>query len=78
MVMRERNASSLHGISVLVTQTSSAGKPGVALRNVSCFFLLFFFSLFNVKNNFDTQLQYVYFSDSVKQAINTRQKSELE
>ena len=32
------------------------------------------FSLFNVKNNFDTQLEYVDLRDSVKQARNTRQK----
>ena len=33
-----------------------------------------FFSLFNVKNNFDTQLEYVDLRDSVKQARDTRQK----
>ena len=33
-----------------------------------------FFSLFIVKNNFDTQLEYVDLRDSVKQARDTRQK----
>ena len=36
--------------------------------------VVFFFSLFNVKNNFDTQLEYVDLRDSVKQARDTRQK----
>ena len=36
--------------------------------------LLFFFFLLNVKNNFDTQLEYVDLRDSVKQARDTRQK----
>ena len=39
--------------------------------------LLFFFSLFNVKNNFDTQLEYVDLRDWVKQARNTRQKKKI-
>jgi len=39
--------------------------------------VFFFFSLFNVKNNFDTQLEYVDLRDSVKQARNTRQKSKF-
>ena len=33
-----------------------------------------FFSLFNVKNNFDIQPEYVDLRHSVKQARNTRQK----
>ena len=33
-----------------------------------------FFFLLNVKNNFDTQLEYVDLRDSVKQARNTWQK----
>ena len=36
-----------------------------------------FFSLFIVKNNFDTQLEYVDLRDSVKQARNTRQKKSI-
>ena len=36
-----------------------------------------FFSLFNVKNNFDTQLEYVDLRHSVKQARNTRQKKSI-
>ena len=39
--------------------------------------VVFFFSLFNVKNNFDTQLEYVDLRDSVKQARNTRQKKSI-
>ena len=41
----------------------------MALRNVGCFF-----SLVTVKNNFDTQLDYLDLRDSVKQARDTRQK----
>ena len=52
-----------------------AGKPVVSWRNVGCCCCcFFFFSLFNVKNNFDTQLEYVDLRDSVKQARDTRQK----
>ena len=36
-----------------------------------------FFSLFIVKNNFDTQLESVDLRDSVKQARNTRQKKSI-
>ena len=36
-----------------------------------------FFSLFNIKNNFDTQLEYVDLRDSAKQARNTRQKKSI-
>ena len=39
--------------------------------------VVFFFSLFNVKNNFDTQLESVDLRDSVKQARNTRQKKSI-
>ena len=39
--------------------------------------VVFFFSLFIVKNNFDTQLESVDLRDSVKQARNTRQKSQF-
>ena len=54
-----------------------AGKPVVTWRNVGCCCCCFFFSLFNVKNNFDTQLEYVDLRDSVKQARNTRQKKSI-
>ena len=38
------------------------------------FAVFFFVGLFNVKNNFDIQLEYVDLRDSVKQArLNTRQ-----
>ena len=50
-----------------------AGKPVVASRNVG----FFFFSLPNLKNNFDTQFEYVDLRDSVKQARNTWQKSKF-
>ena len=46
----------------------------VASRNVGFFF---FFSLSNLKNNFDTQLEYVDLRDSIKQARNTWQKSKF-
>ena len=36
-----------------------------------------FFSLFIVKNNFDTQLESVDLRDSVKRARNTRQKKSI-
>ena len=36
-----------------------------------------FFSLFIVKNNFDTQLESVDLRDSVKKARNTRQKKSI-
>ena len=36
-----------------------------------------FFSLFIVKNNFDTQLESVDLRDSVKQTRNTRQKKSI-
>ena len=39
--------------------------------------VVFFFSLFIVKNNFDTQLESVDLRDSVKQARNTRQKKSI-
>ena len=39
--------------------------------------VVFFFSLFNVKNNFDTQLESLDLRDSVKQARNTRQKKSI-
>ena len=56
---------------MLVTQTSFAGKPG---GHCKMFAVFFFVGLFNVKNNFDIQLEYVDLRDSVKQArLNTRQ-----
>ena len=44
---------------------------------LAVFFFFFFFSLFDVKNNFDTQVEYADLRDSVKQARNTRQKKEM-
>ena len=54
-----------------------AGKPVVTWRNVGCCCCCFFFSLFNVKNNFDTQLEYVDLRDSVKQARKKKKKKSI-
>ena len=63
-----------YGISALVSQTSFGGEASGGFAKC---WLFFFFSLSNLKNNFDTQLEYVDLRDSVKQARNTWQKSKF-